>query len=536
MVAVGAVGPTSVRLWVRVLAPGPLRVRCWSARGVALDGTVELPPGGAERDGTGSFLVPDEVRPARPLAPSERYRFLVEGAGGRLVGAGAFVTAPGEDEAPRRLAMGLMSCSQPFTARGRVSRRAAAMLTAAYRCLERHDVRLVLMVGDQMYADRPQRLSLFDPAHFAAVAPPGRRSLRECTAEEVRALYQERYRRFWGVPGWQALLARFPCCPIWDDHELIDNWGTDPAHLEPDWQRVFAGARAAYFDYQGSRVHPLGAPRADFGYGLELGPAAVFVLDLRSERCAGPEACLLRPAQLAALERFLARNAARPAALVVASVPVVHLPQWAARALRPFARAGEDFADRWAAGPQVRDRDRLLRLLHEHQRRHPEQLVALLSGDIHIGCAHELRWGERGPRAFQLVSSALTNLQGLPERVGAQLSIAFTRRVATEDDALAARVRFLHGEPGATQNPYSGLNVGVVELDLPPGEPARLRFLLYGHRGREPLCVYRSPWQAALPRHASAGALDRGSWAPRTPTDRSVHREPSAAARRTGTS
>jgi alkaline phosphatase D len=44
------------------------------------------------------------------------------------------------------------------------------------------------------------------------------------------------------------------------------------------------------------------------------------------------------------------------------------------------------------------------------------------------------------------------------------------------------------------QNPYGGLNVGILEIETPtPGASPTLRFYLYSHRGEEPVCVYKSP-------------------------------------------
>jgi alkaline phosphatase D len=52
----------------------------------------------------------------------------------------------------------------------------------------------------------------------------------------------------------------------------------------------------------------------------------------------------------------------------------------------------------------------------------------------------------------------------------------------------------LKGIAGHRQNPYGGLNIGILELETPtPGTPPALRFFLYSHLGDEPVCVYRSP-------------------------------------------
>ena len=82
-------------------------------------------------------------------------------------------------------------------------------------------------------------------------------------------------------------MRTFPCYPIIDDHEIVDNWGTRPEHQQPEWQAIGEGARAAYMDYQGSRIMPLGRNLADsLHYMVSYGNLSVFVMDLRSTRTA----------------------------------------------------------------------------------------------------------------------------------------------------------------------------------------------------------------------------------------------------------
>jgi alkaline phosphatase D len=369
------------------------------------------------------------------------------------------------------------------------------MLRATYRCLQAHNTKLVFTVGDQIYSDQPPSLSLFDEAYFSSIAPPGRQCMQECTAAEVRRLYQRRYRHFWQVPAWQALHAAFPIYPILDDHEIIDNWGTQPEHGAPAWRAIGEGARAAYMDYQGSRVSPWRETLSEsFHYTVVYGNLAVFVMDLRSTRTAWNGGQLFSPAQEVALHRFLHEQRDTPCICIVLSVPVIHLPRLPVRALGYLAQWHEDFADRWSTGAHRRDRDRLLHGLAAHQHQYPTQRMVLLSGDIHIGCVHEIRWGSQGPMLYQMVSSGITNdigalMQGLSKGL-----IHLNRHVATDDGTLRAKVQLLKGIAEHRQNPYGGLNIGILELETPtPGTRPALRFFLYSHLGDEPVCVYRSP-------------------------------------------
>jgi alkaline phosphatase D len=186
MVAVGAVGAHSARLWMRAERPGRLQVRWWpddQAHDVAETSVVV--PGDDARDHTCSIEITDA------LAPLRHYRFrVVHAADEHLLGEGCFETAPAKpQDTPERFSVAVMSCHQPFDEQGYVRPSAVQMLRAARRCLAAHNVKQVFMVGDQIYADYPAPLSLFQDRYFATVAPAGRARLQDCSAEEVRRLY-----------------------------------------------------------------------------------------------------------------------------------------------------------------------------------------------------------------------------------------------------------------------------------------------------------------------------------------------------------
>jgi alkaline phosphatase D len=360
---------------------------------------------------------------------------------------------------------------------------ARLMLRAARQCLDERQARYVLLMGDQLYADFPEPLSLFDPAYFRTVAPEGRRTIHDCTPQEVRRIYQHRYRHFWNQEDWLALQAERPCYPILDDHDLIDNWGSREAHQEPAWRSVGVGGRLAYLDYQGSRVRDMDR-LSPFHYSFEYGPVATFVMDLRSERKAGDNGRLYSEAQQRDLERFLEAHTDKAVLCLVLSVPLVHLPRFLARAVAALPHTGEDFSDRWSSGAHVRDRDRLLRIIHDHQARHPRQRFLLLSGDIHIGCLHAVRWNDGAPTLHQVISSPVTHHTSFPLQWASKSIIQLNRTISTRDRRLSAAVRPVRGVSRRMRNPFGKLNLGIVEFETEAngGGIRSLRVLFYGHR------------------------------------------------------
>ncbi len=428
------------------------------------------------------------------LEPEKRHWFRVDRVmSGGLVGEGSFETAPeGAAVRPGKFTIGLASCHQPFDDEGAVRPGAREMLRAARTVFRRENTKLAFFAGDQMYSDKPEGFSLFDDSFFRPRGPAGRERLLDCSVEELRRLYQQRYRIFFNLPEWLALQAEMACYPTWDDHELVDNWGSDPMHQDEDWKRVGQGSRQACHDYQMSRVMPWRADRG-FQYEVEYGPTATFVADMRTERRAGENGRLFSEEQRADFAGFLAGQRDRAALFVVLGVPPVHLPRKLSRGLSWLAPTGNDFDDRWSTGEHVRDRDWFLRTVHAHQVANPRQHVTILSGDIHIGCAHAVRWeGSKGLVLHQLISSGITHRAGPIIATASKWLMAANRTADTEDGGLRGKVRLVPGVDNHEENPLGELNLGLVEVETLESGEVDLRFKLYGHRKGEPVCKFES--------------------------------------------
>jgi alkaline phosphatase D len=506
-VAVGAVTADRARLWVRVERPGELEVtvsRDDAARAVVARGALTVPADGGA-DGTLACDLPDALHAGGAdgfaLEPLTAYRVeVVRRPGGEPVGVARFATAPrGEGDAPATFCFGALSCHQPFDDEGRLLPDSLRMLRATRRALHERGAKFVLLMGDQIYSDHPPRFSLFDDEFFRTVAPPGRRGVLECTAAEVRALYQQKHRIFWGCEEIQRLQAEFACYPMLDDHEVVDNFGSDRRHARPEWRALREGALDAFYDYQVSRVFDRrGRPRppeGDFHYAFAYGPCSTFVMDLRSSRQTDEHATrVYSPAQFASLERFLAENARQKAVFVVVTVPIVYVDSWIVNAAAAVVGEGSDVADRWNHDKCVDQRDLLLALLRAHHARHPRQRLVVLGGDIHVGCAFRVDWDGGGPPLYQFTSSAVSNRQSPIAAHAAEFLPKATSRVEVQG-GLGGGITLPAGEDGADKNPYGGLNAGVVHVDA-RGPEATIQFELIGVDGEsdEPRTVFRTGW------------------------------------------
>jgi alkaline phosphatase D len=481
-VAVGAVDARSARLWVRTTQPGAHEVEV-STDAERRRGVVTLTPP-ADADGTASFVFPDDVPGAAALTPGTAYQFRIR-RGDVVLGAGRFETAPASpDLAPAKFAIALMSCHEPFDDDGALhppSLETLRVLDGALRALH---VKRVLLMGDQMYADYPVKLSLFDEAFFSTIAPPGRRTIHDCTRDEVRALYHRRYRSFWSIEGFRDVLASYPCYPVPDDHEVCDNFGSAPEHAMPAWAAVRDGAFDAFDDYQGLLTGPRTTPRrASFDYSLEYGVVGVYGLDVRSQRRHDGSALrVCTDEQFEALERYLRASSSLSVLILVTSVPLAIFPSWTASLGARLLGMDSDAADRWSHPDATGSRRRLTALLFEHQQRNPHQRVLLVGGDIHIGCAVEFVWRDPSVRPiYQLVSSSVSNLtEALGRKLG-KLASHLDPHLHGGADDLWERVELLPGAPGADLNPFDGLNVGVVGLTRMPDGGHDVTFELISH-------------------------------------------------------
>lgn len=256
---------------------------------------------------------------------------------------------------------------------------------------------LALMVGDQIYADKFNRLIPIDLAD---------------TFEE----FQDRYREAFGSPHMRELLRRTPTYMILDDHEIEDNWAQDRIR-DAAKRRLFNLAIGAYMSYQWSH-----SPR-NWGrrlyYKFDCGGYPFFVLDTRTQRYLddvaddlGDNHLLGRPAlggdepnQLSRLLDWLKQQQATrkniPKFIVSSSVFV---PNPMSARVRANIKKLEG-SDSWPAFPTTRRA--LLDCIVENR----IQNVVFLSGDIHCSNVAAMRFSGSPDaeklRAFSVTSSAL---------------------------------------------------------------------------------------------------------------------------------
>jgi hypothetical protein len=314
---------------------------------------------------------------------------------------------------------------------------ALAHRVAAQPPAERPD--LLLLVGDQVYADHPGTTR---PRDF-----PGHARV---------------YRRAWSVPAVRWLLSAVPSAMILDDHDVRDGWSPAMRVPPPEVTRA-ASALAAYWVYQhlgnldpdALRADPLLAAVRSAGDGIaalgpaatgwltggspfahsrRVGPARLVVTDTRTRRvrtAAGPS--ILDPAGWRELDREVRGDADH--LVLVTSVPAYmttglhHLEAWAAALLAggwgaPGRALGRRLRrafglEHWPAqGDSLERLTRMLSATADGRRGAAPATVLLLNGEVHHGRVDRVRPRGGTPAApvWQVTSSPLRNPLGRRQR------------------------------------------------------------------------------------------------------------------------
>jgi hypothetical protein len=372
---------------------------------------------------------------------------------------------------------------------------------------------LLLLVGDQVYADRP--ISPGRQEHYAARprgdAPPE----QPVTFDE----YADAYLDAWSQPDVRWLLSTVPSAMIFDDHEVLGDWNISAAwaaKIEQTgwWREARAAALTAYAVYQHAGNLPpaegqaalarleaaaglygsdgmagTSPPTGPWSYSRSVGDVRIVVLDCRAgRRLTEGDRSIVPDDDWAVLATGAGTDDARHL-LVATSVPV----------LLPAAIAyGESWADAVAGGawgPLGRRVGGAFRsvLGFEHWPAFPASLaricevlagvvssgrtVLVVSGDVHYGYLATIA----GTGVWQLVSSPMRNplmqITRLANRAGDRRSVVLPLRLL----ARLAGVPALPPGYAVTDGPWFDNQLATVDIT---GPSRRIRIAVVGKGGR----------------------------------------------------
>ncbi len=365
---------------------------------------------------------------------------------------------------------------------------ALATLASEIRDRGRTPPDLLLLTGDQVYADEQHRsVRAGLERRRGGPPPPGRPQVT--SFEEYSWLYQQT----WSHPLIRWLLASVPSLMIFDDHDVIDDWNTSDRWQrdigsEHWWADRIRAALMSYWVYQHignltpadreadevyrsvvdaedgtAALTALADDVADHGpdrltrtwsYGHRTDLVDLVVLDSRNARVLDPAGrSMLAPVDWSMLDD-LVEGADGRHLLVVTSVPwalptgIHRLQEWvshladdgstgpmsgAARKVGEMVRQGIDLEHWPAFGTSYEDlRDRLERSLDR------AATVTVVSGDVHFGYVASVE-DERGRPIHQIVASPLRQVELGYERVARRMIMSRAGRRLL--DLIAGRTR-----------------------------------------------------------------------------------------------
>ncbi len=375
---------------------------------------------------------------------------------------GRFRTFPAPAQ-PRTFSFALGSCFRPE------ERDSGEVFDVIERRRQAENLRFILMIGDQIYADARKNNGLMN---------------RIAVSKDD---YRKVYEHTWSKRPLRGLLKNLPAFMTLDDHEVDDDWRWRDAERRwatiPLWDtfsRWLGGcswqerhlpvervrnALQAYWEHQGMHAPPpiqtLGLDenrqyhlrREDKGslaYTFEYGAAAFFVMDTRTMRVRGTrpnEKTMLGKGQWQALEAWLLDVKDKyPLKFIVTSASVLH-PLWL-----DIAR------DRWSGFQE--ERTRLLSMLALHG----IEGVYFLAGDLH---------------AAHVVSAELYGPQGKRIPVWEFCSSPFEQKPNWVSKLAYTRI---HSGPITNQQRrfcVAAHNFGIVHVDFSNPQQPQVRFVVH---------------------------------------------------------
>ena len=256
-----------------------------------------------------------------------------------------------------------------------------------------------LLGGDQVYADSiwtsVPTLKAWNELEFKEKI---KRTATKPMLDQIDRFYSNLYCERWAKPEVAGPLASVPHLMMWDDHDIIDGWGSYPVELQQCavYQAIYQAAVKYFKLFQlrsmnnTSLLNPKASPE-HYSLGLTFRGYTVLALDNRAQRSIGQ---VMGRAQWDDVNAYMDK-CKQGDLLVMTAVPVVYrdfsFTEAALDATPWQEELTDDLKDHWRAKEHQGERARLImRLLsNAGERKRADKTKArtvILSGDVHVGC------------------------------------------------------------------------------------------------------------------------------------------------------
>ena len=361
--SIGELSSTEALLWTRTSGPADLKVV------LSEEGTLHTAVFSGRSEESADYTARVELSGLKPRT-AYSYEIRISGSGEEVV-TGRFRTAPAEsDRAAVRFVFGGDIAGQNVC-------RDAIQGFPVFQAMDERNPDFFVGLGDLIYADTP---CLAVGRHGNQQVPGYAREAR--TIEDFRSVWK--YVREDAL--YQRFLRRVPMYPVWDDHEVRNDFSAEddrPNHEgEP---RLFASGARAFVEFNLVKRTATDSYYRHFKYGKNL---ELFLLDTRSRRdrnaavdLADHPKTMLGRAQRAAFTAAV--GASTSVWKVVASSVPLSVPSGTAP--NTFGRDG------WAnQGTRTGYENELRSLLLELAQADVRNLVFLVT-DVHFAAVHRYR-------------------------------------------------------------------------------------------------------------------------------------------------
>nr|MBA2660678.1 alkaline phosphatase family protein [Lujinxingiaceae bacterium] len=257
------------------------------------------------------------------------------------------------------------------------------MWTALGDEIEQEEIDLILHMGDQIYADEAVGIT---KEHHPSTWPYA--SMDSPAAAQTRVGYYDMYVKGWRRPPVRRALQACQSVMMWDDHDIIDGWGSQSENFHDQHRMFFTIGRQCFEELQAS-TNPASMNEASFGCGFVNNGVGFLVLDGRSNRNWHAKT-VLGESQMQAIKQWLESSETTDvhSLIVVSGVPIAFPTS---KFAEKFATGGQDdIRDSWFATNNRDQCQQLLDLLFAFKAARNAQVV-VVSGDSHVGSLGTIR-------------------------------------------------------------------------------------------------------------------------------------------------
>jgi len=333
-------------------------------------------------------------------------------------------------------------------------------------------VHMLIMGGDQVYTDfmlhNDRDTPLFTDWLDLSLKRRMKRSFTPRMEKQLLRFYEGVYMNQWGKLPIASAMASIPTVMMWDDHDIVDGWGSYEYIGESDVMQGLYGIAKSMFHLFQLRMRPENASilqqsRAYDSWSVRIGSHVVLGLDHRSERTISQ---VMSSAHWDDVDEWLKDELPMHVTSgvenfhIVSPVPVVYrrfgraetafnMTEWL-RTEDEIRSLEDDVRDHWQHPEHQVERTKFIHtLLHAIDSNRLGDGSALratiLSGDVHVACTGRIK-SDKGTTIQQIVSSGILHPAPKPRDWIGVLAVSSTIEEETDDGVATTKITRMVGQ------------------------------------------------------------------------------------------